>query len=119
MAAGGELYPDTIEGEQELERLLSEPSPDDVAWAGRLRGDLIILGAAGKMGPSLTMLARRAVEAAGSRSRVLAVFRKGHDAVAQRPRIRFAKNMRNHTSVCKVQLGAFHDAFPEIAGIWA
>lgn len=51
--------------EQELEDLLATPSPALVADAARLEGDLVILGAGGKMGPSLARLARRALDAAG------------------------------------------------------
>jgi nucleoside-diphosphate-sugar epimerase len=38
-------------------------------------GDLIVLGAAGKMGPTLARMAQRAVQAAGVRRRVVAVSR--------------------------------------------
>ena len=40
-----------------------------------LRGDLVVLGASGKMGPSLARLARRASDAAGADRRVIAVAR--------------------------------------------
>jgi len=46
-----------IETEAELEEILSRPSDADVAAIAHLDGDLLILGAGGKMGPSL---ARRA-----------------------------------------------------------
>lgn len=77
------MYPDIIANEDDLERVMSEPTAQDVDWAGRLQGDLLILGAAGKMGPSLALRARRAVQAAGGKSRVIAVFRRGHDDIAQ------------------------------------
>jgi nucleoside-diphosphate-sugar epimerase len=41
----------------------------------RLAGDVIVLGAGGKMGPSLAKLARRASDAAGTTRRVIAVSR--------------------------------------------
>jgi nucleoside-diphosphate-sugar epimerase len=59
----------------ELDELLSRPTPDDVAAAAVLDGDLLILGAGGKMGPSLARLARRACDEAGVRRRVIAVSR--------------------------------------------
>ena len=40
-----------------------------------LEGDLLILGVGGKMGPSLARLARRAVDQAGVKKRVIAVAR--------------------------------------------
>ncbi|MEW2521476.1 NAD-dependent epimerase/dehydratase family protein [Actinacidiphila alni] len=55
-------FPD---GEQQLEDLLATPSPALVADLARLDGDLVVLGAGGKMGPSLCRLARRALDAAG------------------------------------------------------
>lgn len=67
----------------ELEERLSRPEDADVAAAARLEGDLVVLGAAGKMGPSLARLAHRAAEQAGVRRRVIAVSRFGTHGVAQ------------------------------------
>ena len=64
-----------IATEQDLDDLLSRPYEEDVAAIRDLGGDLLILGAGGKMGPSLALRARRAVEAAGIRTRVIAVSR--------------------------------------------
>ncbi|MCC7493120.1 MAG: NAD-dependent epimerase/dehydratase family protein [Fimbriimonadaceae bacterium] len=58
-----------------LDELLSEPTPRVVETLGRLDGDLLILGAAGKMGPTLARMARRASDAAGVQRRVVAVSR--------------------------------------------
>jgi nucleoside-diphosphate-sugar epimerase len=65
----------TIDTEDQLEELLSQPSSADVEWARQLGGDVMILGAGGKMGPSLALRARRAVDEAGSKNRVFAVSR--------------------------------------------
>jgi uncharacterized protein YbjT (DUF2867 family) len=43
-----------------LEELLSRPDPDVVADLAGLDGDIIVLGASGKMGPTLARMARRA-----------------------------------------------------------
>jgi nucleoside-diphosphate-sugar epimerase len=67
--------PETITSEAELEDLLSEPTDQDVAAVARLEPDILILGAGGKMGPSLARRVRRAAERAGNGSRVLAVSR--------------------------------------------
>ena len=40
-----------------------------------LQGDVLILGAAGKMGPSLAKLVRRSIEKSGVKKRVIAVAR--------------------------------------------
>jgi nucleoside-diphosphate-sugar epimerase len=61
----------------ELEDRLSEPMPGAIEVLARLDGDLMVLGAGGKMGPSLARMARRAFDAAGVRRRVLAVSRFG------------------------------------------
>ena len=59
-----------IQNETELEERLSRPSEQDIAAMAALNGDLLILGAGGKMGPSLAKLARRA-----SKNRIIAVAR--------------------------------------------
>jgi nucleoside-diphosphate-sugar epimerase len=58
-----------------LEDQLSRPSEADIAFMRRIEGDILILGAGGKMGPSLARRARRAADAAGSRRSVVAVSR--------------------------------------------
>jgi len=59
----------------QLEDWLSEPTPAVVETMRRVQGDLIILGVAGKMGPSLGRMARRASNAAGIKRRILGVAR--------------------------------------------
>jgi len=73
--AKDDLLPDIIENEEVLDRVMTEPSQALVGDIGRLDGDFMILGAAGKMGPTLGVLLRRALDAAGRKSRVLAVSR--------------------------------------------
>ena len=78
---------DTIQNLEQLEDLLSEPTPEVVQTLGRLEGDLIVLGVAGKMGPSLARMARRASDLAGSRRRIIGVarfFSAGLEAELQR-----------------------------------
>ena len=67
--------PSTIDSEPQLEDLLSEPTPETIETLGRIPGDVIVLGVAGKMGPSLARMARRASDAAGVRRRVIGVAR--------------------------------------------
>ena len=74
----------SVAGEGELEELLSRPSPADIAALAKLDGDLIVLGAGGKMGPTLVLRARRAIEHAGLRKRVIAVARFSDRGVAER-----------------------------------
>ncbi len=58
-----------------LDDRLSTPSEVTIEALGRLKGDILILGAGGKMGPSLAQMARRASDAAGVTRRVIAVSR--------------------------------------------
>ncbi|HNY39906.1 MAG TPA: NAD(P)-dependent oxidoreductase [Bryobacteraceae bacterium] len=60
---------------QQLENRLSAPSPGDVEFARRLDGDVLVLGAAGKMGPSLAHRVRRAMDEAGTRYQLITVSR--------------------------------------------
>lgn len=64
-----------IRTEEHLEDRLSDPPPEVVAALGRLDGDIIILGVAGKMGPTLARMARRGSDEAGVRRRVIGVSR--------------------------------------------
>jgi nucleoside-diphosphate-sugar epimerase len=68
-------WPDRIETEEQLEEVLSRPSLALVESLSRLDGDLLILGVAGKMGPTLARLARRALDEGGRGARVIGVSR--------------------------------------------
>jgi nucleoside-diphosphate-sugar epimerase len=61
--------------EADLEELLSRPSEADKQAMSDLDGDLLVLGVAGKMGPSLAIRARRAADEAGVKMRVIGVSR--------------------------------------------
>src|ERR1035437_7344674 len=62
---------------EELEDELSRPSEADVEFLRQLEGNILILGAAGKMGPSLARLCRRAADPAGAGWRILPGSRGG------------------------------------------
>ncbi len=74
-SAGYEALPEMIANVDQLEELLSRPTPQVIAAMGRLQGDLIVLGVGGKIGPSLARMARRASEAAGVKRRIIGVAR--------------------------------------------
>lgn len=61
--------------EEELDDLLSSPSEATIAALVRVAGDIIVLGAGGKMGPTLAIMAARASQASGMHRRVIAVSR--------------------------------------------
>lgn len=68
-------WPDSIRDLDQLEDLLSEPTPGVIDSFKQLDGDVILLGAGGKMGPSLARMVRRAADAVNSSRRVIAVSR--------------------------------------------
>jgi nucleoside-diphosphate-sugar epimerase len=61
--------------EEKLDAMLSDPSPALIDDIRRIQGNILILGAGGKIGPSLCLLAQNAVKAAGIKKRILAVSR--------------------------------------------
>lgn len=67
--------PERIDTEDALDDLLSRPRPELVEFIRTVRGPLLILGAGGKMGPTLALLAKRAADAASSPLEVVAVSR--------------------------------------------
>ena len=75
--------PDRIETEAALEDALAHPSSADVAFAAGLKGDVLIIGAGGKMGPSLARRVQRALAAAGSGARTIAASRFSSSAARQ------------------------------------
>lgn len=78
---------DPIRGEEELEERLSRPDGRLAAQLAALGGDIVVLGAGGKMGPSLARMARRALDTAGTAGRrVIAVSRFGAGTPGGRPR---------------------------------
>jgi len=64
-----------IASEAELDDLLSDPPAAVREALDGLRGDIVVLGAGGKMGPTLARMARRALDAAGRPHAVYAVAR--------------------------------------------
>jgi len=69
------MEPSKIQSVEQLEDLLSEPTAGAVAAMGRLKGDLMLLGVGGKMGPTLARMARKASELAGVSRRIIGVSR--------------------------------------------
>jgi nucleoside-diphosphate-sugar epimerase len=68
-------HPPSIRDVDQLEDLLSEPSATAIDAMRTVAGDVIVLGVAGKMGPTLARMARRALDASGRSGRVIGVAR--------------------------------------------
>lgn len=61
--------------EAQLDQALSQPSLALIEDMKALEGDIMILGAGGKVGPTLSVMAKRAVQMSGKDRRVIAVSR--------------------------------------------
>lgn len=61
--------------EEKLDELLTTPSQALIDDMKKIKGDIMVLGAGGKMGPTLCILAKKAIEQAGIEKRVIAVSR--------------------------------------------
>ncbi|MGH7969611.1 MAG: NAD-dependent epimerase/dehydratase family protein, partial [Limisphaerales bacterium] len=66
---------DRIQDEAELDEYLTRPRPILMEFIRTVSSPLLVLGAGGKMGPTLAVLAKRAAEAARHRLEVIAVSR--------------------------------------------
>lgn len=67
--------PESVADENELDELLSRPTPAVVEVLKKLPGDIVVLGVGGKMGPTLARMAVRASDAAGVKRRVYGASR--------------------------------------------
>lgn len=81
MVSGATPAPSTVE---ELEDLLTTPSDALVADLASLEGDIMVIGGAGKMGPTLATLAQRALDTAGQGRKAIAVSRFSDAAARER-----------------------------------
>ncbi len=61
--------------EEKLNELLTTPTDKLVEDIAKIKGDIMVLGAGGKMGPTLCLLAANAIKKAGIKKRVIAVSR--------------------------------------------
>jgi nucleoside-diphosphate-sugar epimerase len=68
-------FPESIRDIEQLEDLLSAPPKYLVDEFRKIKGDIIILGVAGKMGPTLARMAQRALSAASISAQVIGVAR--------------------------------------------
>jgi nucleoside-diphosphate-sugar epimerase len=75
---------DAPQSVEQLELLLSEPSPEVVKEMEQMPGDILFLGVGGKMGPTMARMARRASDLAGVQRRVIGVSRFSTPGLRQR-----------------------------------
>lgn len=77
-------FPPAPKSVDELEDHLSEPDSAVIELLARLDSDIVFLGVGGKMGPTMARMAKRALNAAGSKRRVIGVSRFGGGDLRQR-----------------------------------
>ena len=77
--------PEIISSVELLDDLLSQPGDAAVGAMSRLKGDILFLGVAGKMGPTLARMAVRASEIAGVKRKVIGAARFSNPE--ERPRL--------------------------------
>jgi nucleoside-diphosphate-sugar epimerase len=70
-----DLLPETIETEEALDEILTRPRPALIEFIKTVQSPLLLLGAGGKMGPTLAVLAQRAAHQAGHMLEVVAASR--------------------------------------------
>ncbi|MGH7491637.1 MAG: NAD-dependent epimerase/dehydratase family protein [bacterium] len=74
------FLPESINTVAEIEDVMTTLSPAVIDMMKKISGDFLILGASGKMGPTLARLAKRAIDTAGANKRVIGVARFSNPA---------------------------------------
>jgi nucleoside-diphosphate-sugar epimerase len=99
--------------DQEIELLLSTPTPGAIDAVRRLEGDFMVLGVGGKMGTTTAVMLRRALDAAGRNdARVTGVSR-----FSRREARTDLENLRVHTVSCDLADAAQVAALPAAANV--
>ena len=112
MRVGVSGLPSGFESVGALESFLACPSPEVVDAVGQLDGDIMVLGAGGKMGPTLTLLAQRAIGESGVRKRVIGVSRFSDPQVETRLRQAGVETVR-----CDLMAPDALASLPDVANI--
>ncbi|MBE9512014.1 MAG: NAD(P)-dependent oxidoreductase [Bacteroidetes bacterium] len=66
-------YPEKISNTEQLDEILSKPTPEVIELFSRLDGDIMFLGISGKIGPSLARMTIRACKKAGIQKQIFGV----------------------------------------------
>lgn len=68
---------------EQLYQTLLEPSEALIADIAKIKGDILVMGAGGKMGPALTILAKKAIDKAGISKKIIAASRFSEPGLQQ------------------------------------
>jgi len=112
MHVGVSGLPSSFEGVGALEAFLACPSSEVVDAVGQMEGDIMVLGVGGKMGPTLALLAQRAIVASGARKRVIGVSRFSDPQVEVRLRQAGVETIR-----CDLMAPDALASLPDVANI--
>ena len=82
-SSNAEQLPEQIKSDSQLDEIMTRPSPGLVEWIRTLEGPLVIVGAAGKMGPSLSVQVKRAADTANPSLKIIAVSRFSDQTVRE------------------------------------
>lgn len=66
-------FPEFIKDTNQLDEFLSTPSPATVDFVAKCQGDFMVLGAGGKIGPTMALMIKKAIASAGISKQVIAV----------------------------------------------
>lgn len=101
-----QTLPDIVADDEQLDELITTPSPELIEFAATLSGPIVILGAGGKMGPTLAVRAQRAIDESGSAAHVVAVSRfsdqTSRDWLTQRGVITIAADLLQRDSFAEL-----------------
>ncbi len=75
------LLPESITSVEQLDELMSRPSARMLDFFRHLEGEVMIIGASGKTGPTLARMAVRAVREVGGKQKIYVVARSAMDAL--------------------------------------
>lgn len=95
-------FPESAKDVKELEELLSRPNPQVVELFKQLDGDLMVIGATGKVGPHVARVALRAVKAAGVDKKVYVVARSPMEALEAEGAIAIRCDLQDLDAVAKL-----------------
>jgi len=104
--------PDTIESEELLDEFLTRPRTELVQFIKSVSSPLVILGAGGKMGPTLAVPARRAAQAASYSLDIIAVSRFSNANAS-----RWLEEREVRTSTCDLYDPAATHQLPETENV--
>lgn len=104
--------PNSIRDEDHLEELLSRPSDAAIDAVSQLEGDILLLGAGGKMGPSLGRMVCRASDEAGTQRRVICVSRFSNPSIPK-----LLADIGVETIAGDLLDDAFIESLPEVANV--